>query len=105
MLVRNKVIDRKEFSEGGTLVADQIRKASSNSELMIEKKRHLQDKTDSIITNTVSRNEQQLLSETADVIEILISNLRTLNISEEKLVSLMKQKNDAFGSFDEGFIK
>lgn len=100
MLVRDKVIENKNLNEN-----IEIKKSNNNSELLFEKKRHLQEKIDSIITNTAVKNEQYLLNDTSDVIEILISNLRMQNISEEKLVEMIAQKKKIFGSYDEGFVK
>lgn len=100
MLVRDKVIENKELNND-----NEIKKANSNSELLLEKKKHLQEKIESIITNTASKNEQSLLNDTSDVIEILISNLRQQNIAEEKLVDLIEQKNKMFGSYNEGYLK
>lgn len=100
MLVRDKVIDNKELNN-----SNEIKKTNNTSELLFEKKKHLLDKVESIIQNTSNKNEKQLLHDTADVIEILISNLRKQNIPESELVNLIEQKNKMFGSYDEGYIK
>ena len=71
MLVRDKVIDNKELNN-----SNEIKKTNNTSELLFEKKKHLLEKVENIIQNTSNKNEKQLLNDTADVIEILISNLR-----------------------------
>ena len=100
MLVRDKVIDNKELNN-----SNEIKKSNNTSELLFEKKKHLFDKVESIIQNTSNKNEKQLLNDTADVIEILISNIRKQNILESDLVNLIEQKNKIFGSYNEGYMK
>ncbi len=99
MLIRDKVVENKEFDNKG------IEKSTNNSELLLLRKRTLQDKIEDVINDTATKNEQKLLSDTADAIEMLISNVRTQGISEEKLVSIMEQKSKMFGSYDEGYVK
>lgn len=99
MLIRDKVVENKEFDNS------EILRSTNNSELLLLRKRTVQDKMEEILTHSASKNESKLLSDTADVIEMLISNVRKQGISEEKLVMMMEQKLKMFGSYDEGYIK
>lgn len=99
MLVRDKVLENKELNSEG------IEKSENNSELLLLRKRTLQQKVEDIIGDTAAKNEAKLLSDTADAIELLISNIRKAGLPEERLVSIMEQKNKMFGSYDEGYVK
>lgn len=99
MLVRDKISENKNFDDSG------IKKSQNNSELMLSKKNFLKEKVESIVSDTVSKNEKEILSNTADVIEALLSNIRSAGIPESELVKLIEQKKSLFGSYDEGFIQ
>lgn len=100
MLVRDKIPDLKNL--GDTYL---IKENVSTSELMLAKKNFLKNKSDSIINSVMQKNEKELLSDTADVIELLLLNLKNLNIDEADLVKLINQKKDLLGSYEKGFLQ
>lgn len=100
MLIRDKIPDNKEFAES---IA--VKESQNNSELMSSRKVFLKERIDVIISESISKNEKEVLSATADAIEALLSNVRLLGVPESSLVKIIEQKKSAFGSYDKGLIQ
>ena len=102
MLVRDKIVDIERIN------TQDVKKIENKSELLMETKLTILEKTDKIISNSIlNTNESNatIIQETSDIIEILLANLKNQNINELDLVKMMEDKKRLCGSYNLGYIK
>lgn len=102
MLIRDNVVNIERLN------TKDIKQLTNKSELLLETKKTIIEKTEILITNSILSTEESnaiTIQETADLIEILLSNIRNKNLNELDLVKMIEDKKRICGSYNQGFYK